>query len=378
LATKRDYYEVLGVNKSATDEDIKKAYRKAAKESHPDLHPNDKGAEERFKEVNEAYEVLSDENKRARYDQFGHEGPNMGGGSGFGGGYSGFGGAGFNSIFDFFFNGGQQQQQHRNGPERGADLRYDLTISFEEAAFGAKKEFKFQRNESCDACSGSGARAGTQPKTCPTCNGSGQVKVTSQSLFGQIVNMRTCSACGGTGKIIADKCPKCAGQGRVRVMRTATVQVPAGIDNGQVMTLSGHGEPGLRGGPSGDLYVYIAVRPHRLFKREGYNLLCDIPVSFTQATLGGEIDVPTLEGAIKHTIPEGTQNDTVLRLRGQGVPMLRGGGKGDLFIKVRVEVPRRLSERQKELLRQFEESLTGKEYEGRRSFLDRLKEGFNK
>ena len=379
LANKRDYYEVLGVGKTSSDDEIKRAYRKAAKESHPDLHPNDKTAETRFKEVNEAYEVLSDENKRARYDQFGHEAPNMGGGPGGYGDFSGFGGGqGFDSIFDFFFNGAETQQRRRNGPERGADLRYDLAISFEEAAFGCKKEFKFNRNEQCEACSGSGARAGTQAKTCPTCKGAGQVKVTSQSLFGQIVNMRTCTACGGNGKIIADKCPKCAGQGRTRVMRTATVNIPAGIDNGQVMTMSGQGEPGARGGPAGDLFVYITVRPHKLFRREGFDLHCEVPISFTQAALGGEIEVPTLEGTTKHNLPEGTQNDTVVRLRGNGIQMLRGSGKGDLYIKVRVEVPRRLGEKQKELLRQFEDSLTGKEYEGRKSFLDRLKESFNK
>ena len=373
MANKRDYYEVLGVGKSASDEEVKRAYRKAAKESHPDLHPNDKNAEERFKEVNEAYEVLSDGNKRARYDQFGHEGPSMGGPGGFGG-FGGTGG-GFDSIFDIFFNGAGGQQR-RSGPERGADLRYDLAISFEEAAKGCKKEFKFQRNEQCEACSGSGARAGTKPKTCNVCNGSGQVKVSSQSLFGQIVNMRACSACAGTGKVISDKCPKCNGQGRTRMMRTATVNIPAGIDNGQVMTMNGQGEPGLRNGPSGDLYIYIAVRPHRLFKRDGANLHCEIPISFSQAALGAEIDVPTLDGAVKHTVPEGTQNDAVLRLRGQGIPMLRGSGKGDLYVKVRVEIPKRLSDKQKELLRQFEDSLSGKEYEGRKSFMDRLKEGF--
>jgi len=375
LANKRDYYEVLGVGKNASDEELKKAYRKAAKESHPDLHPNDKNAEERFKEVNEAYEVLSDGNKRARYDQFGHEGPNMGGPGGFGG-FGGFGGtADFGDILSEFF-GGMGGRQRRSGPERGADLRYDLTISFDEAAKGCKKEFKFNRNEQCEACAGSGARAGTQAKTCPTCNGSGQIKVTSQSLFGQIVNMRTCTSCGGAGKIIADKCPKCGGNGRTRMMRTATVNVPAGIDNGQVMTMSEQGEPGQRGGPPGDLYVYISVRPHKLFKRDGYNLRCEIPISFSQASLGAEIDVPTLDGAVKLTVPEGTQNDAVLRLRGQGIPVLRGSGKGDMFVKVRVEIPKRLSDKQKELLRQFEDSLTGKEYEGRKSFLDRLKEGF--
>ncbi|MCL2810537.1 MAG: molecular chaperone DnaJ [Clostridia bacterium] len=376
MANKRDYYELLGVNKNASDDEIKRAYRKAAKESHPDLHPNDKNAEERFKEVNEAYEVLSDGNKRARYDQFGHEGPNMGGPGGFGG-FGGFGGApDFGDILSEFFGGMGGRQQRRNGPERGADLRYDLTISFDEAAKGCKKEFKFNRNEQCEACSGSGARAGTQAKTCPTCNGAGQVKVTSQSLFGQIASVRTCTSCGGSGKIIADKCPKCGGNGRTRMLRTATVNIPAGIDNGQVMTMSEQGEPGLRGGPPGDLYVYISVRPHKLFKRDGYNLRCEIPISFSQASLGAEIDVPTLDGAVKLTVPEGTQNDAVLRLRGQGIPVLRGSGKGDMFVKVRVEIPKRLTDKQKDLLRQFEDSLTGKEYEGRKSFLERLKEGF--
>ena len=204
------------------------------------------------------------------------------------------------------------------------------------------------------------------------------MKVTTQSLFGQVVNMRTCSSCGGTGKIITDKCPKCAGQGRVRTMRTATIKVPAGIDNGQVLPMNGQGEPGLRGGPAGDLYVYISVRPHKLFKRDHFDLHCEIPISFTQAALGGEIDVPTLEGSVKYNIPEGTQNDTVLRIRGQGITQLRGSGKGDLYIKVRVEVPKRLSDKQKDLLRQFEDSLTGKEYEGRKSFFDRVRDSFNK
>ncbi len=379
VATKRDYYEVLGVSKTATDDEIKKAYRKLAKENHPDLHPDDKGAEARFKEINEAYEVLSDSAKRARYDQFGHDGPNMGGASAGYGDFGGFGGQGFDSIFDFFFNGAEgASQRRRNGPERGQDLRYDLTLTFEEAAFGCKKEFKFQRNENCEACGGTGARAGTQPKTCPTCGGTGQMRVTTQSLFGQVVNMRPCTACGGTGKIITDKCPKCAGQGRVRVMRTATIKIPAGIDNGQVLPMNGQGEPGLRGGPAGDLYVYISVKPHKLFKRDHYDLHCEIPISFTQAALGGEIDVPTLEGTVKYTIPEGTQNDTVLRIRGQGIQQLRGSGKGDLYIKVRVEVPKRLSEKQKDLLRQFEDSLTGREYEGRKSFFDRVRDSFNK
>lgn len=371
---KRDYYEVLGVAKNATEEEIKSAYRKKAKESHPDLHPDDKASEIRFKEVNEAYEVLSDANKRARYDQFGHEGPNMGGAGGFD--YSGFGG--FESIFDTFFGGGGGMGggRQRNGPERGADLRYDIAITFEEAAFGCKKEFKFQRSENCDSCKGTGAKPGTSPQKCSTCNGTGTVRMTSNSLFGQVVTQRACSNCNGTGQIIVDRCPKCGGNGKVRATRTATVNIPAGIDNGQVIPMGGQGEPGSRGGPAGDLYVYVTVKPHKLFKRDGYNLYCEMPLTITQAALGGDIEIPTLEGTITHMVPEGTQNDMEFKFRGKGIQMLRGNGKGDLYVKVKVDVPRRLTDRQKELLKQFEDSLSGKEYETRKSFFDRMKDHF--
>ncbi|HIT69513.1 MAG TPA: molecular chaperone DnaJ [Candidatus Aphodomonas merdavium] len=368
---KRDYYDVLGVSKGAGEAEIKSAYRKKAKECHPDLHPDDKEAEARFKELNEAYEVLNDPDKRARYDQFGFEGVN--GQPGFEGGFDGF--SGFGDIFSTFFGGGVRQT--RNGPERGADLRFDLTITFEEAAFGCKKEFRFQRSEPCDACKGSGAKPGTQPEKCSVCKGTGTVRGVQNSLFGQVVTQRPCSACGGTGQVIKEKCPKCGGKGNVRVSRTATVNIPAGIDNGQVMTLSGQGESGVRGGPAGDLYVYIRVKPHKLFKREGYNLYCELPLSFTQAALGGEIQIPTLEGPIPYNLPEGTQNDTELRFRGHGVQMLRANGKGDLYVKVRVDVPRRLTDHQKELLKQFEDSLSGKEYETRKSFFERMKDYFS-
>jgi len=372
---KRDYYEVLGVKKDASDADIKSAFRRRAKECHPDLHPNDKTAENRFKELNEAYEVLSDANRRSRYDQFGHEGPNMGGGPGggfdFGGGFGGF-----DSIFETFF-GGNPAGRRQNGPERGADLQYDLTITFEEAAFGAKKEFRFQREENCDVCGGTGAKPGTQPEKCATCRGMGSVRVTTNSLFGQVVTQQPCAACGGTGQVIKERCAKCAGSGRMRAARTATVRVPAGIDNGQIIPLAGQGEPGKRGGPMGDLYVRVSVKPHKLFKREGYNLYCELPLSLTQAALGGEIEVPTLEGPLKHMVPEGTQTDTEFRFRGKGIQMLRGSGKGDLYVKVRVDVPRKLSDHQKGLLRQFEDSLTGKEYESRKSFFERMKEHFS-
>ena len=373
---KRDYYEVLGVGKDASEADIKAAFRKRAKECHPDLHPNDKTAEDRFKELNEAYEVLSDGNRRARYDQFGHEGPNMGGAGGFdfGGGFGGFGG--FDSIFESFFGGNAASGRKRNGPERGADLQYDLTITFEEAAFGVKKEFRFQREENCDACGGTGAKPGTKPQTCGTCHGAGTVRVSTNSLFGQVVTQRPCTACGGTGQIIQERCAKCNGNGRVRASRTATVNIPAGIDNGQIIPMAGQGEPGKKGGPAGDLYVRVTVKPHKLFKREGYNLYCELPLSLTQAALGGEIEVPTLEGPVKHMVPEGTQTDTEFRFRGKGIQMLRGSGKGDLYVKVRVDVPRKLTDHQKGLLRQFEDSLSGKEYETRKSFFDRMKDLF--
>lgn len=368
---KRDYYEVLGISKTCTEEEIKIAYRRKAKECHPDLHPDDKEAEVRFSEVNEAYEVLVDGDKRARYDQFGHEGVNMGGG-GFGGGFGGF-----DSIFDTFFGGGGMgSRRGRSGPERGADLRYDMSITFEEAAFGAQKEFKFQRNENCGECEGSGAKKGTSAKQCATCHGTGTVRMTTNSLFGQVVTQRPCTTCNGEGQIIEEKCPKCGGGGHVRAARTATINIPAGIDNGQVMTMSGQGEPGLRGGPAGDLYVYITVKPHKLFKRDGFNLYCEIPLTITQAALGGEIEIPTLEAPIAYDIPEGTQPGEEIRLRGKGIQQLRGGGKGDLYVTVRVDVPRKLGEKQKELLRSFEDSMTGKEYETRKSFFDRMKDHF--
>ena len=373
MANKRDYYEVLGVQKNATADEIKKAYRKKAKECHPDLHPNDKEAEARFKELNEANEVLTDPEKRARYDQYGFDGPqNPFGGAGAGGfDFGGFGGMG--DIFDQLF-GGMGGGQRRNGPQQGNDLRYELRISFEEAAFGCEKSFEFMRNENCDVCHGTGAKPGTQPKTCPTCRGTGQVRVSG----GFMVTVRTCQTCGGTGKIIADKCAACAGTGKVRKRRTASVKVPAGIDNGQTIVMNGQGEPGRNGGPNGDLFITINVRPHKLFRRDGTNLHLELPISFTQAALGADVDVPVLGGG-KTTfhIPEGTQNDTEFRIKGQGVQQLRSGYRGDLILHIRVEVPRRLSDKQKELLRQFDEISSGKEYEGRKSFLDKVKDLFN-
>ena len=372
---KRDYYEVLGVGKNATDAEIKSAYRKKAKECHPDLHPDDKQAEERFKELNEANEVLSDPDKRAKYDQFGFDGPNMGGmgGNPFGGGFD-FGGMGFESIFDMFGMGGMGgASARRNGPVQGNDLRYELRITFEEAARGCEKSFEFYRNENCETCHGSGAKPGTQPTTCPTCKGTGQVR----SSGGWMTTVRTCPNCGGSGQVVTDKCTACGGSGRARKRRTANVRVPAGIDNGQTIVMNGQGEPGLRGGPNGDLYINVIVKPHKLFKREGFNLRLDLPISFVQAALGGDVDIPTLDGTVKYRIPEGTQTDTEFRLKGYGIQQLHGTNKGDLIVKVRVEIPRRLSDKQKDLLRQFEGTITGKEYEEKKSFFERMKDAFN-
>ena len=357
--------------KTATDAEIKSAYRKKAKECHPDLHQHDKTAEERFKELNEANEVLSDTEKRARYDQFGFDGPPMqgyggGGAEGFDG-FGGFGGFGdFSSIFESFMGGGGQR---RNGPAAGNDLQHDIAITFEEAAFGVQKTFEFIRNEHCEACHGSGAKPGTQPQTCPTCKGSGQVRRGG----GFMVTVSTCPTCRGEGKIVQEKCTACGGNGKVRKKRTATIKIPAGIDNGQSIVMHGQGEPGLRGGPSGDLYVRVTVKPHKLFSRDGTTLLLNMPISLTQATLGADIDVPTLKQPVKYRIPEGTQSETEFRLKGHGIPSLRGNATGDLVVRVKVEVPKKLTEKQKELLRQLESSLTGKEYDAKRAFMDKAK-----
>ena len=378
MANKRDYYEVLGIDKNATDEDIKRAYRKKAKECHPDLHPNDKEAEARFKELNEANEVLSDPDKRARYDQFGFDGPDMGGGAGgnpFGGmDFSGMGGMG--DIFDQLFNGGMggSAQARRNAPRQGNDVRYELRLTFEEAAKGCHKSVEFYRYENCATCGGSGAKPGTQPQTCSMCKGTGQIRQSG----GWMTTVRTCPACGGSGKVIKDKCSSCGGSGRVRMRRTLELDVPAGVDDNIVLSKRGQGEPGANGGPNGDLLIQITVKPHQLFRREGPNLRLEVPISFTQAALGAEIDVPTLDGSVKYTIPEGTQTDTEFRIRGKGIQQLGSNNKGDLIFKVRVETPRRLTEKQRELLRQFDGDDNGKQYDQRKTFIDKVKELFDK
>ena len=380
MANKRDYYEVLGVAKDADEATIKKAYRQLAKKYHPDVNPGDKDAEEKFKEVNEAYQTLSDPQKRASYDQFGPDGPQagFGGGGGFGGfsGFEGGGFGGFEDIFSSFFGGGMGGQQ-RNGPIPGDDLRYDLTISFEEAAMGCEKEINLVRDEECPTCNGTGAKPGTKVDTCPNCHGTGQERVITNTPIGRIQNVRTCSRCHGAGKIITEPCVKCHGRGKVRVSKRRTIKVPAGIDNGQVLTIRGQGGLGERGGPAGDLLIVITVRPHRLFKRRDDNLYIEMPLTFTQAALGAELDIPTLEKPVKYRFPEGTQPGQVFTLRGQGVTHLRGGGKGDLYVTAVVDIPKKLTEKQKELLRQFDGTTTERQYEKRKTFLDRLRDVFS-
>ena len=382
MANKRDYYEVLGVSKDADEAAIKKAYRQLAKKYHPDVNPGDKDAEEKFKEVNEAYQTLSDPQKRASYDQFGPDGPQAGfGGGGFGGfsGFEGFSGGGFGGFDDIFSTifGGAAGGARSNGPIPGDDLRYDLTVSFEEAALGCEKEINLVRDEECPTCQGTGAKPGSKVDTCPVCHGSGQERVVSNTPFGRIQNVRTCSRCHGAGKIITEPCVKCHGRGKVRVSKRRTIKVPAGIDNGQVLTIRGQGGLGERGGQPGDLLIVITVKPHKLFKRRDDNLFIEMPLTFTQAALGAELDVPTLGKPVKYKFPEGTQPGQMFTLKGQGVQHLRGGGKGDLYITALVEIPKKLTEKQKDLLRQFDGTTTERQYEKKKTFFDRVKDAFS-
>ena len=376
MAEKRDYYEVLGVNKGVSEEELKKAYRKLAKKYHPDLNPDNKEAEAKFKEVNEAYGILSDKEKRARYDQFGHAGvdPNFGGG---GGGYGGgFGGFDVGDIFgDIFGSGGfggfGGRSRGGRSAQPGRDVGVDVEISFEEAAFGCEKEISLYRTEFCPDCGGSGAKAGTSTETCHVCGGSGQVRSTQRTILGNMQTVSTCTACGGKGKIVKEPCQKCAGKGKIRKSRKIKVNIPAGIDNGQSISLQGQGDVGDKGAPMGDLYVTVRVKPHNTFKRDGFNVMCEIPISFGQAALGAELEVPTLDGKVKYTISEGTQTGTVFRLKGKGIQMLRRNARGDMYVKVNVVIPKNLSSKQKALIRELEG--TDKNGKGK-GFLNNLKE----
>jgi len=383
MADKRDYYEVLGVGKGASEDELKKAYRKLAKQYHPDLHPGDKDAEAHFKEISEAYEVLSDADKRSRYDRYGFAGvdPSYGAGAG-ADGFGGFGGGGFGgfdfdlgSMFDSFFGGSAGGASRRNAPQKGDSLKATVTLSFEEAAFGCKKTIEIHRTEQCDTCGGTGAAKGSSPETCSTCHGSGQVKTAQRTPLGVFSSTQPCSACHGTGKIIKNPCKDCRGNGVVRKKRTIEVSIPAGIDDGQTISLRGQGSCGINGGPSGDLYVTVQLRPHPFFTRRGYDVMTELPVSYVEATLGAEVEVLTLDGKVRYDIPEGTQSGTVFRLRGKGIQNLNSKVRGDHYVKVNVEVPKNLNHKQKELLRAFGEALSPENHtEENKSFWDKFKD----
>ena len=374
---KRDYYEVLGVSRGASEDEIKKAYKKMARKYHPDLNPGDKTAEEKFKEVNEAYEVLSDADKKARYDQYGHAGvdPNFGAG-GFGGGFDGsfdFGDLG--DIFGSFFGGGfgGGRRTNPNAPQRGESIRMSIAISFEEAAFGCEKAVTVERYETCDTCHGNGCAPGTSPEVCPDCHGTGTVQVRRQTPMGVFATSSPCPKCGGKGRIIHQPCKDCRGSGMVRKKKTIQASIPAGIDNGQTISIRGQGNAGKNGGPAGDLLITITVRPHELFRREGTSVLCEAPITFTQAVLGAELEIPTIDGKVKYTLPEGTQSGTTFRLKGKGIPSINGRGRGDQYVTVYIETPKNLNKEQKEALKKFAETMGESNYEEQKKVFKKFK-----
>ena len=381
MAEKRDYYEVLGLQKGASEEEIKKAFKTMARKYHPDLHPDDKEAAEKFKEVNEAYGVLSDKEKRARYDQFGHAGvdPSYGGGAGAGGFSGGFGDVGdiFDSIFGGFGGfggGGRSTAASANAPRRGGDVNSSIVIDFMEACKGTKKKMRVAHMVQCEQCHGTGADSNTVSNTCSECNGQGAVRVNQRTPFGVISTTKVCPRCGGKGKIITNPCSKCRGSGRYRKTSEIELNVPAGIDNGQVLRVGGEGDAGINGGGSGDLNVAVSVKPHDLFTRKGVDIYCEVPITYAQAVLGATITVPTIDGKVKYTVPEGTQSGTVFRLRNKGIPYVNGRGRGDQYVKVNIEVPRNLNAKQKDALKKFEELSSEKNYEKRKSFFEKLRD----
>ena len=388
MADKRDYYEVLGLKKGASENEIKKAFRKMAMKYHPDRNPGDKTAEEKFKEVNEAYSILSDPDKKSKYDRFGFAGvdPNQGfGGAGGFGGFGGFGGAGgnpfagFEDIFNMFGGGfgGGSSSRRANQPRKGRDLQKAISITFEEAAFGCKKTINLNKYVTCSSCKGDGAKAGTSKKTCPKCGGSGQVQTVQRTPFGQFQTMSTCDQCGGTGTIIETPCPDCGGTGRIKKNVSITVDIPAGVDNESVIPIRSQGEPGYNGGPAGDLYIVLSVRPHSMFKRNGADLFLEIPISFDQAALGAEITVPTLEGKVKYKIPQGTQPGTRFRLKEKGIKYLKREAKGDLYVTVNLEIPTKLNGKQKKAIEAMASEVTEECYQKKSSFTSKIKEWFS-
>ncbi|MCR5150084.1 MAG: molecular chaperone DnaJ [Clostridiales bacterium] len=381
---KRDYYEVLGVSKGASDDEIKKAYRQKAKQYHPDLNPGDAQAEAKFKEANEAYEVLSDKEKKARYDAYGHAGvdPNFGaGGAGFNGGFNGGFDVDLGDIFGSFFGGGQRRRANPNAPVKGSTIQTRITISFEEAAKGCKKQIEINKNETCPDCHGTGCKSGTSPKTCPDCHGSGYVTTTQNSLFGTMQTQRPCPKCGGKGKIIEQPCPTCRASGFKTVRKKLDVDVPAGIDDRQIFTLRGAGNAGTNGGPNGDVQVAVFVRPHTHFERDGYNVWLEQHISFTQAALGDNIRIPTLDGDVRFDIPAGTQSDQIFSLKGKGITVLNGRGRGDQLVRIIVDTPKNLTSRQKELMLELEKEMgivrgtatDSKDSNKKTSFKDKIK-----
>ena len=379
---KRDYYEALGVAKGASDDEIKKAYRKLSKKYHPDIN-QEAGAEDKFKEIAEAYEVLSDAQKRAAYDQYGHAStdPNFGGGGFGGGGFGGFGGSsagfggGFEDIFESFFGGGGRSQ-NPNAPRQGDDLQYTLNLKFEEAVFGKETSITYNREDTCETFHGNGAKPGTDPVTCSKCHGSGTLNVERNTPLGRVMTRQTCDVCHGTGQEIKEKCPTCHGAGHVKERHTVKVTVPAGVEDGQQMRLQGQGEAGMNGGPHGDLFVVFRVEESDLFDRDGSEIYYDLPISFVQAALGDEIEVPTVHGKIKLKVPAGTQTGTNFRLRGKGAPKLRGNGTGDQHVKVQVITPKNLSEKQAKAMRDFAEASGIEVSEQEGNIFDKVKDAF--
>ena len=392
MAEKRDYYEVLGVAKDASEQEIKKAYHKQAKKYHPDLNPGDAEAEKKFKEANEAYEVLSDKDKKARYDQFGHAGvdPSYGAG-GAGGGFGGFGGFGggsssvdFGDIFETFFGGGfgssggfGNRQTNPNAPRRGADIRISLVLTFMEAVHGTSKIINFTKQDSCSECGGSGAAKGTTPETCPDCGGSGFVVANKRTAFGIMQESRPCTRCGGKGKLVKTPCSKCHGSGRVGVPRQLEITIPAGVDDDQTLRKQGEGDAGFNGGPAGDLIVILTVRPDAMFERDRYDVYVTVPITYSQAVLGAKVTVPTIDGKVEYTVPEGTQSGKVFRLKNKGIPYVNGRGRGDQYVKVLVEIPKKLNKTQRAALEKFESTLKEDNYEQRKGFFKGMKDLFN-
>ena len=377
MAEKRDYYEVLGVSKNASEDEIKRAYKKLARKYHPDMNPGDKEAEEKFKEVNEANEVLSNPEKKAKYDQFGFAGvdPNYGAGQGGYGGAGGFDFGDLGDIFGSFFGGGfgGGGRRNPNAPQRGESIRASLSVEFTEAAFGCEKSITIDRSEQCPTCKGKGCAPGTTPEVCTECHGTGTVTQAQRTPFGMMQSQTVCPKCRGKGQIIHQPCPDCRGAGAVRKRRTIQVNIPAGIDNGQTISLRGQGHSGKNGGPAGDLLITVMVRPHEIFRRDGTAVFCEAPITFTQAVLGGTLEIPTIDGKVKYDIPEGTQTGTVFRLRGKGIPVLNVRGRGDQYVTVNIETPRNLNREQKEALKKFSESLGEGNYEKHKNFFGKKK-----